>query len=73
MKTYKLLNMSLCPIRFLMQPSNENVVCNVLYYVYKRETYCMSNPESYMVLKYCAQSLAHKPLSKLVQVHLFGD
>lgn len=26
-----------------------------------------------MVLKYCAQSLAHKPLSNLVEAHLFLD
>lgn len=36
-----------------------------------RETYCMSNPKPYMILKYCAQSLAHKCLSSLVQIHLF--
>lgn len=37
--------MLLCQIRFLMQPSNENAIYNILYYLHKKETYCMSNPK----------------------------
>lgn len=40
---------------------------------FKRET-LHGNPKPYMVLKYYAQSLAHKPLSNLVQIHpLLGE
>lgn len=63
MKTCKQINMLLCQTRFLMQPSNENAVYNILYYLHNRETHYMSNCKPYVVLKYCAQSLAYKPLS----------
>lgn len=44
---------------------------DVLCYFIQEGNILHGNPKPYMVLKYCAQSLAHKPLSNLVQIHPF--